>query len=512
MSRALLAVPLAIALLAWGSGVYHVEFDYDEVMQAHTIWMITQGLVPFRDFFECHPPFVWYLYAPAFALLPDGPELLFGLRILSVLGNAAWFAALVSAARAARPALRAEWLALAAILAASHPLVIYFGAQFRPDAWIWAAAFAALARAIRLRAGFRRAAELGAAGSLCALALPKLALLFPAYAALDLARRQVSRSEPQASEDHRVGEPLARDLAGYAVGIALGMAAAAAFLFAVGIDPLTAWDLSVVYHGYVAAHYGTGTDGPLWFQVATAHASLAVVFATLLAWAAWLRRERAAPTTLELAVLATCAGQLLLVPFPYVQYTAPMFVLPAIFAPYCGAWAEAIAARRPHLPRAVLASACAIAAGLAVRPLAGSWGLRDAADFAGYQRLVAELAPPDARIAVAPPFHPVVRRDAFYGLVQTWMPSGLTTEETLRRLALPYRERVGAAVYLRELEETRPAVVLFTDERVLYSPEQRQAIAAYLTRHVRDYRRVGTITPALWVRADLVVASQPRLP
>ena len=30
MSRALLAVPLAIALLAWGSGVYHVEFDYDE--------------------------------------------------------------------------------------------------------------------------------------------------------------------------------------------------------------------------------------------------------------------------------------------------------------------------------------------------------------------------------------------------------------------------------------------------------------------------------------------------
>jgi len=105
-----------------------------------------------------------------------------------------------------------------------------------------------------------------------------------------------------------------------------------------------------------------------------------------------------------------------------------------------------------------------------------------------------------------------VRRDAFYGLVQTWMPSGLTTEETLRRLALPYRERLGAAVYLRELEETRPAVVLFTDERVLYSPEQRQAIAAYLADHARDYRRVGTITPALWVRADLVIASQPALP
>ena len=82
MSRALLAVPLAAALLAWGSGVLGRAFDYDEVMQAHAIWQIAQGLVPFRDFFECHPPFLWYPFVPALAVLPEGPELLFGLRIL----------------------------------------------------------------------------------------------------------------------------------------------------------------------------------------------------------------------------------------------------------------------------------------------------------------------------------------------------------------------------------------------------------------------------------------------
>src|SRR5262249_28345887 len=154
------------ALLAWTTGLFETAFDYDEVMQAHSIWLIAQGLVPFRDFFECHPPFAWYPFVPALAVLPDGPEMLFGLRGLSALGNVAWIAAMLWAARAARPSLRAEWLVAAGAIAASHPMAVYVGSQFRPDAWVWAAAFAALARAIRMRPGFRRAAELGGAGSL----------------------------------------------------------------------------------------------------------------------------------------------------------------------------------------------------------------------------------------------------------------------------------------------------------------------------------------------------------
>jgi hypothetical protein len=501
MSRALLAVPLATALLAWTSGVFQTGFDYDEVMQAHSIWLIAQGLVPYRDFFECHPPLAWYPFVPVLALLPDGPEMLFGLRLLSVLGNAAWITALFAAVRAARPGLSAEWLVVSGAIAASHPMTVYVGAQFRPDAWVWAAAFAALARAIRRHAGFRRAAELGAAGSLCALALPKLALLVPAYVAIDLAQR-VRHARPV----------VARELAGYAVGIAAGIAIAVGFLLAVGVDPRVAWDLSVAYHAYIAAHYGW-THG-LWHEVSTDHPSLAVAAAGLLAWVTWLRRERQAPHPFELAVLATCALQLWLVPFPYVQYSAPIFVLSAIFAPYCGEWAAELAARRPHAPRAILACACAIAAGLAVRPLAAIWvSGGGAARHNTFQHAVLELAPPDEPIAVPPPFHPIARKDAFYGLIHTWMPSELTTEETLRRLALPHRERVGTPAYRRELEQSRPAVVLFTGEReTWYSPEQSAAIADYLGDHANDYRRVDGLSPAIWVRADLVVAPPPPLP
>ena len=235
----------------------------------------------------------------------------------------------------------------------------------------------------------------------------------------------------------------------------------------------------------------------------------------LLAWATWLRRERRRPNPFELAVLATCALQLWLVPFPYVQYAAPIFVLSAIFAPYCGEWAAQLAARRPHAPRAILACACAIAAVLAVRPLVLIWETGGAAArISAFQRAVIALAPAGERIAVPPPFHPVTRRDAFYGLIHTWMPSGLTTEETLRRLALPHHERLGAPAYRRELEQSRPAVVLFTTggREGFYSPEQSAALAGYLDDHARDYRRVDGLSPALWVRADLVVASPAQLP
>jgi hypothetical protein len=508
MSRALLAVPLAAALLAWTSGVFGRAFDYDEVMQAHAIWQIAQGLVPFRDFFECHPPFLWYPFVPALALLPDGPEMLFGLRLLSALGFAAWLTALLLAARAARPALRAEWWVAAGAIAACMPPVQDLAVQFRPDVWVWAAAFAALARAIRTRAGVRRAIELGAAGSLCSLALPKLAPLFPAFVLADLARRQVSRSEPTASEDHG-GGPIVAELAGYAVGIGGAIALALGFTVAIGVDPIEAWDLSVRYHGYVAAH--TGFAHNLWYEMLATPGPLAVACVGVLAWAAWLRAERTAPTALELAVLATGAIQLAFVPFPYVQYAAPIFVLAAIFVPYLGAWAERIGARVRPAPQGALAAAALLAIALVAAPLAAGWRSRDAARFAEVHRAILELAPPGARIAVPPPFHPIARRDAFYALIQTWLPSGVTTEDTLRRLDLPHADQLGEPAYRRQLEESRPAVVLFTGRReFFYSDEQARAIDGFLAAHASEYRRVVGLEPALWVRGDLVAARPAR--
>jgi hypothetical protein len=284
------------------------------------------------------------------------------------------------------------------------------------------------------------------------------------------------------------------------MGVPLGIAIAIGFLLAVGIAPRDVFDLSIRYHADVAAHFGTPHG--LWRElIGGERLAFAIGLAGIVSWAAWLVLRRATPTTLELAVLASLVLQSALVPFSYIQYTAPVLVLAAIFLPCCGEWA----------PRALLAGAGALAVGLAVHSLAVEDASPDAGHFAQVQNAVLELAPRDQPILVAPPFHPIVRRDAVYGLIQTPMPSGATTEETLRRLAVPVAARFGTEVVRRELETSRPAVVLFTGRpEFFYSGEQAKAIAGYLADHAREYRRVVGIEPALWVRADLVGAEAVR--
>ncbi len=61
---------------------YRITVDEWEHMQAS--WMIGQGMVPFRDFFEHHHPLMWYLTAP---FLRDNPSLLAfnGARLMTLI-------------------------------------------------------------------------------------------------------------------------------------------------------------------------------------------------------------------------------------------------------------------------------------------------------------------------------------------------------------------------------------------------------------------------------------------
>jgi hypothetical protein len=494
LARILLPLAGLVGLAAWASGVWNRAFDYDEVMQAHAIWQIGQGLVPFHDFFECHTPLLWYLFVPAVPLLPEGPELLFGLRVLSGLGLGLWLTLLLWNTRIARPQFSQQWLVLAACLLLFQRQVLDYAVQFRPDTWAWAAAMAALLHfQLRPASRFRRFVWLGAAGTFAVLALPKLALLFPSFAAIDLLRRG------------RAGEPLLPNLGGYALGISAGLAVTLGLLFAAGIDPLTAWDLSVRYHSYVVAEAGF-TRG-VFEEVLAAPLPLAISLLGLGAWAGWLVRARLAPTTFELAVLLTVTAQLVLVRIPHVQYVAPVFISCAVFLPYCGLWVREFGSRWSPAPVTATGTAAALAICAASLALTTSWGSGAAARFADVQRAVLELAPPEARIVVPPPFHPMVRHDALYGLIQTWLPSGLTTEQAMRQLELPYADRRGAAYYRQELEEHRPAVILFTGRREFYySPEQAEAISSYLSQHSAEYRSVVGLRPTLWVRGDLLAS------
>lgn len=66
--------PLALAALALTIGLYlwwisllkNVPFNPDEFWHLHSAWCISKGMIPFRDFFEHHTPWLYFLLAPIF--------------------------------------------------------------------------------------------------------------------------------------------------------------------------------------------------------------------------------------------------------------------------------------------------------------------------------------------------------------------------------------------------------------------------------------------------------------
>ncbi|MCM8756904.1 MAG: hypothetical protein NC823_00285, partial [Candidatus Omnitrophica bacterium] len=67
----------------WLSLGYWRYFDDDEFQHIHFAWLLSQGLVPFRDFFEHHIPFYHLLVSPLMHL-PSGSYLIFIFRFLSL--------------------------------------------------------------------------------------------------------------------------------------------------------------------------------------------------------------------------------------------------------------------------------------------------------------------------------------------------------------------------------------------------------------------------------------------
>ena len=50
-----------VLLLAWAC---LFEIDHDGVAHLHLSWLISQGLIPYRDFWQHHPPFLGIILAP----------------------------------------------------------------------------------------------------------------------------------------------------------------------------------------------------------------------------------------------------------------------------------------------------------------------------------------------------------------------------------------------------------------------------------------------------------------
>lgn len=168
---------LAAVVAAGFVGRLAYGFEWDELQVLHGAWAVGHGAVPFRDFFEHHSPLLQLLAAPLVAGATDvSLPLLVGVRlvVLAVLavvalgfhrlvvrtgttGAGAWSAiALVVVVPVSGKLfeLRADWFALAAVLAALCLLVRADARASAGDAWLagilWGVAAAFTQKALLL--------------------------------------------------------------------------------------------------------------------------------------------------------------------------------------------------------------------------------------------------------------------------------------------------------------------------------------------------------------------------
>lgn len=128
--RWLAAVLLGVGLLLRLLYIWHYRIDSDEPQHLHVVWGWTQGLLPYRDFFDNHTPIFQALYAPLFHLLGVRADILLPMRA----GELPLYALAIFCVWKIARAFYAPRVALwTAVFAALWPAFYLDSIEFRPD-------------------------------------------------------------------------------------------------------------------------------------------------------------------------------------------------------------------------------------------------------------------------------------------------------------------------------------------------------------------------------------------
>ena len=82
-------VLIGLSLLIRGYLLANMWLGTDETQHLHATWAVTQGQLPYRDFWENHTPLLYYCLSPLILLLDEGVEIIFiarGIMFLLTLG------------------------------------------------------------------------------------------------------------------------------------------------------------------------------------------------------------------------------------------------------------------------------------------------------------------------------------------------------------------------------------------------------------------------------------------
>jgi hypothetical protein len=147
LAPGILAALVALALGLRIGVVINRRIDPDESQHLHVAWLLTQGQVPYRDFWEHHLPFFHYAMAPLTAWMPDRPEVYFAARAVMLVMAAVvvWLTW-----RLARR-LSADAAVWAAVILLFLPQFAETSTETRPDVPALAAHLASLVALVRWR-------------------------------------------------------------------------------------------------------------------------------------------------------------------------------------------------------------------------------------------------------------------------------------------------------------------------------------------------------------------------
>jgi hypothetical protein len=471
-----LAAAGAIVLWALATGSARRHYDVDEIQHAHVMWRISAGDRPFHDFVESHPPFVWYLGAPLVGAASSAGGALLGLRVAASAAGLAFLGLVLVAARTGQPSLGAGWLAAAGLLVLAERRNLDYFIEARPDSVAYTLLFAAFVAFLRggPRRPFARYATFAFLASTALLWTPKFALLVVAFAAADLVAR---RHEPRA---------VLVALLGHAAGVGLAVAAGLAFLAAVGIDPVLAYDLSIEFHRRFLAT--TAFSRGLEHSLAAQPVHLALAAGGVVCWLVLILTRRLRPAALEVAAAVFLIATPFLVRLPYKQYFAPWFALAAVFVPFLG---RALRELGPRAARVALLALVVFIAYSAAHAGREYRRFDQVGFFHSAWQVMARVAPPDGRVVATPQWNPVRRRDVFYGWFSTFDPGGHDQEFILRRWnPKGYGARFTEEGYRKELAEHPPALIVAVGNGYGLPATQEQVVADYVRDHQGEYVRV----------------------
>jgi hypothetical protein len=460
----------ATILYALASGSARRHYDVDEIQHTHVMWRITVGDRPFHDFVESHPPFVWFLGAPLLRLAPSPQRAIGGFRILASIAGLLFLFLALASAWAARRSLDVRFLLAGALLILCDKRNLDYFLEARPDSFAYGLLFAAFLLFLREKPDgpFLRYLSFAFLASTALLWTPKFVVLVVVFALADLVLAR--RTKPA----------LALALAGHAAGVALALAAGLFFLRAAGIDPLLAYDLSIGFHQRFFSE--TAFSRGLLRSVREQPVQLAAVLAGVTAWVGLILAGRLRPAAFEIGVLGFLGVSVLTVPLPYKQYFVPWFAVAAVFVPFAGAalrrWGEGVS----HL---ALAGLLGFAIFSGARALAEYRKFDQVVFFHDIWDLMGRAAAADGRIVTDPQWHPIFRRDVFYGWFSTYDPGGRGQERILREWSpRGLGSRFTREGYLAEIRRHPPALIVTVGDGFNLPPAQEEAVA----EHVRESR------------------------